>query len=73
MAKNMFVRAVDLDAIKSVQLCDYSEEQLVAFLITNYPNDPIGALNTMITNLEVGSVLSGRVRVMLEAMRNVKR
>lgn len=73
MSANVFVRVVDLEAIKDLPLSNYDVKQLTAYLIQNYPNDPIGALSLMVQNLEVGYVVSSRVRLILERVGYDKR
>lgn len=66
MSTNVFIKSVDLEAIKDLPLSSYDVKQLTAYVLNKYPNDPLGALSLMVQNLEVGYVVSSRTRIILE-------
>lgn len=69
---NVFQRRVDINSLKDKELSDYTPSELVAFLTTAYPHDPIGALQYMRENYVVGIRLGEQAALILEGMRNVK-
>lgn len=69
---NVFQRRVDVSSLKDVEVSDYTPKELVAFLTTAYPSDPIGALQYMRENYIVGIRLGEQTALILEGMRNVK-
>lgn len=70
--QNVFQRNVSMDSLKDRELSDYSPSELVAFLTTAYPNDPIGALKYMRETYTVGTVLGSQTALLLEGMKGVK-
>ena len=72
MSKNIFQRVVNLDSIKDRDIAGYTPSELVAFLTTAYPNDPIGALRYMTESYKIGSVLSSQALLLLEGLESVK-
>lgn len=70
---DIFIRTVDLKSLENKQTSDFTIEELVAYLLNKYPNDPLGALSIMSNNLEVGSVLSSRAKIILERIGYDKR
>lgn len=70
---DVFIRTVDLKSLENKQTSDFTIEELVAYLLSKYPNDPLGALSIMSNNLEVGSVLSSRAKIILERIGYDKR
>lgn len=58
---------------ESKPLHEYSAKELVAYAVTNYPNDPVGAVDQLLENLEIGSVLFHTTVVILEGMGYVKK
>lgn len=73
MKKNVYQRSYELDRLKEKPKSDYSAEELVAFLTTAYPGDPIGALKIYMDNFEIGFVLYKKTKVLLEGLQGVKR
>lgn len=71
--QNVFLRRFDKEAVKGLPLSDYKPEQLVAHLIQHYPGDPIGALQNMMDNYEVGYLLYNTTLTLLEGFRSDKR
>ena len=70
--KNVFINNVQLPE-ESVPLSDYTTEQLVAYLTSNYSGDPIGVLTNIYNNGEIGSILYQKTNLILEAMGYVKK
>lgn len=71
--RSVFERRVDITNMKDMPLSAYRPEQLCAYLLRAYPNDPIGALRLMREKLEIGSVLAQSTRLLLEGVVNDKR
>ena len=71
--KNIFQRRVDQESLVGVPLSDYTSAELVAYVTTAYPGDPIGALNMLANNYEIGSVLYNETKILVEGLRGVKR
>lgn len=69
--KNIFQRITNVEELKDKQLCDCTPSELVAFLTTTYPNDPMGALHYMRETYAVGSVLGSQAELLLEGMKGV--
>lgn len=71
--KNVYQRSYNMECLKDKPVSDYSPEELVAFVTTAYPGDPLGALKIYIDNLEIGYVLYAKTKVLLEGLQGVKR
>lgn len=71
--KNVFERNVDVKSLRDKPLADFSPAELVAYLYHSYPKDPIGALKCLEDNFEIGSVLGGQTRLLLEGLPDAKR
>lgn len=71
--KNVFQRHYDMSKLESVPLADYEPGELVAYLTNAYPGDPIGALNLLKDNNEIGSVLYNTTKLLVEGLQGVKR
>lgn len=54
-------------------LCDYTTNELVAYVLDRYPNDPVGAVDQMFGDLEIGSLLYRPTVIILEGMGYVKK
>lgn len=70
--KNIFQRVIDVNSLKGKEKSDYSPEELVAYLTTVYPDDPMGALRYMRENYTVGVMLGEQTALLLEGIRSVK-
>lgn len=74
MKSNAFTRMfkdVEFDTAKP--LSDYSPTELVGFVLIEYPNDPVGAVDSLLENLEIGAVLYYPTIAILEGMGHVKK
>lgn len=71
--ENVFTRRINLDELDGVPLSEYTPQQLVAYLCKNYPANPIGALNSMRDNFEVGFVLASQTKPILEVLSSAER
>ena len=71
--KNVFQRAIDLEALKDKPKSDYEPGELVAYLTTAFVGDPKGALRIMKDNYEIGFVLFERTKILLEGLWDDKR
>lgn len=67
--KNIYQRNVDLSSLKGKPYGDYKPEELVAYLTTAYPGDPVGMLLQMQKNYEIGLVLAGQTKTLLEGLK----
>ena len=54
-------------------LCEYTTNELVAYVLDRYPQDPIGAVNRMYSELEIGRLLYHPTVIILEGMGYVKK
>lgn len=70
---NVYQRRYKLTDLKDKPYADYTPEEMVSYCTTAFPGDPIGALNSMRDNLEIGNVLYSHTRTLLEVIQNVKR
>lgn len=70
--KNVFQRSVNIDELKGQDISDYNPSELVAFLTTAYPNDPMGALRYLRETYTVGTRLGSQTELLLEGMKGVK-
>lgn len=68
---NVFQRQVDIQTLKDVPVADYSPQELVAFLTTAYPYDPLGALDALREKYMIGTILADRTRLLLEGLVDV--
>lgn len=71
--QNVFERICAEEQTEGKALSDYEPYQLAAYMLRNYPGDPIGALKLYKDNLDVGVVLYSITRTLLEGSRRVKR
>ena len=71
--KTIFERKVDLKQLEGVSLADYKPTELCAYILKEYPGNPLGALRCMRDNVEIGNVLGEQTRVLLEGVIDVKR
>ena len=71
---NVFTRLADeLEINESKDLCDYTSTELVAYVLNRYPQDPVGAVDRLLANLKIGSLLYKPTITILEGMGYVKR
>ena len=71
---NVFTRLADeLEINESKDLCDYTSTELVAYVLNRYPQDPVGAVDQLLANLKIGSLLYKPTITILEGMGYVKR
>lgn len=70
---NVYQRQYKLNQLKGKQIADYTSGELVSYCTTAFPGDPLGALESMRDNLEIGSILYGETKTLLEVLQDVKR
>lgn len=72
-AQNIFERVNPLDNIKRKEFSDYTASELCSYILHTYPTDPLGALQVMIDNVEVGLVLGRTAKLLLEGYLDAER
>jgi len=70
---NVFQRRYKLDDLKAKSFSDYTPGELVSYVTTVFPGDPIGALKSMRDTYEIGSILYGKTLTMLEVVVDATR
>ena len=71
--RNIFQRSTNLSKLENVPLSDYKPYELAAYVTKAYPGDPIGALNMLSDNHEIGTVLYTTTKILVEGLQGVKR
>lgn len=64
---NLYER-IDVSSKAGIPLADYKPEELTAFLIQKYPTAPMEKLDALKTNIEIGSVLYNKTKMLLRGL-----
>ena len=67
--ENIFSIVAPIAEIKDKEFSDYTVNELCSYIVTLYPEDPLGALKIMMDNLQVGYVLGNKAKFILEGYK----